>query len=272
MRDLLDKLCRLALDAGGVTLRHFHAETEVRRKENASPVTDADEESETLILKGLARFAHDVPVIAEEAVSAGRTPEIGERFFLVDPLDGTREFVNGRSDFTVNIGLIQAGAPVAGVIYAPARQALYFGAAGVGAFMADCAARADAFVPERARAITARYPPKDGLIAVASRSHRQPETDAFLNTLKPAGTTSIGSSLKFCLLAAGEADIYPRHGPTMEWDTAAGDAVLRAAGGSVRCLDGAVLTYGKAEQGFRNPPFIAHGREEGTEAARASLS
>jgi len=259
MRDLLDNLCRLALDAGGVTLRHFGEKPEIRSKENSSPVTDADEESEALILAGLARLLPGVPVIAEEEVAAGRVPEIGNRFLLVDPLDGTREFIEGRPDFTVNIGLIDDGKPVAGVVYAPAREALYFGAAGEGAFYLTCAPRADAFEPGRAHVIAVRPPPEAGLVAVASRSHRQPETDAFLKTLNLAGTTSVGSSLKFCLLAAGEADIYPRHGPTMEWDTAAGDAVLRAAGGSVRRLDGTPLTYGKTGENYRNPHFIAYG-------------
>ncbi|MFP4004145.1 MAG: 3'(2'),5'-bisphosphate nucleotidase CysQ [Alphaproteobacteria bacterium] len=267
MRDLLEQLCRLALDAGEITLRHFGAGAEVRRKENASPVTDADEESEALILEGLARVLPGVPVIAEEAVAAGRVPGTGDRFVLVDPLDGTREFVDERPDFTVNIGLIEAGVPVAGVVYAPARRALYFGAAQTGAFFSECEARAAAFDPQRARAIAVRRPPPEGLVAVASRSHRRAETDAFLKTLRLSGTTSIGSSLKFCLLAAGEADIYPRHGPTMEWDTAAGDAVLRAAGGSVRLLDGTLLTYGKSGEGYRNPPFIARGRANGTQPA-----
>lgn len=266
MRDLLEQLCRLALDAGGVTLRHFRADAEVRQKENTSPVTDADEESEALILKGLGRLLPGVPVVAEEEVAAGRVPETGTRFLLVDPLDGTREFIGGLPDFTVNIALIEDRSPAAGVVYAPARQALYFGAPGEGAYFCECEARAAAFDPGHARAIAARRPPPEGLVAVASRSHRQAETEAFLKTLKLARTTSIGSSLKFCLLAAGEADIYPRHGPTMEWDTAAGDAVLRAAGGSVRLLDGSLLTYGKSR--YRNPPFIARGRQNGTQPAQ----
>ncbi len=268
MLNLLEPLCRLALDAGGVTLHHFGMEAEIRRKDNASPVTDADEESEAIILDGLTRLMPGVPVIAEEAVSAGHMPETGARFLLVDPLDGTREFIGGRPDFTVNIGLIDEGAPAAGVVYAPARRALYFGATGVGAYFCECEARAAAFDVQHARAIAARRPPPEGLVAVASRSHRQPETDAFLQTLKLSRTTSIGSSLKFCLLAEGEADIYPRHGRTMEWDTAAGDAVLRAAGGTVRLFDGRLLTYGKSREGYRNPPFIARGQENGTQAAR----
>jgi 3'(2'), 5'-bisphosphate nucleotidase len=270
MPDLLHQLCRLALDAGGVTLRHFRSGGEVREKENASPVTDADEESEAVILDGLARLMPGVPVIAEEAAAAGHVPEAGEYFLLVDPLDGTREFIGGRPDFTVNIGLIEAGSPITGVVYAPARQALYFGAAGEGAYFIDCEARAAAFDPDRVRAIEARLPPEAGLVAVASRSHRRPETDAWLKMQRLAGITSIGSSLKFCLLAAGEADVYPRHGPTMEWDTAAGDAVLRAAGGSVLTLDGLPLSYGKSGRDYRNPAFIAYGRRNGTQAARRS--
>lgn len=272
MRDLLYGFCRLALDAGGVTLRWFGTGAEIRRKENASPVTDADEESEALILEGLARLMPGVPVIAEEAASAGFRPEAGPSFLLVDPLDGTREFIEGREDFTVNIALIESGRPAAGAVYAPARRSLWFGAAGEGAWAMPCEPRAGAFDPARARPIAARLPPSQGLVAVASRSHRRPETDAFLATLKLSGTTSIGSSLKFCLLAEGEADIYPRHGPTMEWDTAAGDAILRAAGGTVLCLDGTPLLYGKAGQGYRNPAFIALGRRDGTPGARRTPS
>lgn len=262
MAALLHDLCRIALDAGAVTLRHYGRGGKVRRKDNASPVTAADEESEALILAALARVAPGIPVIAEEEMSAGRAPETGVRFFLVDPLDGTREFIAGRPDFTVNIALVENGRPILGVIYAPARGALYFGGEGHGAFALEAEADAGAFAPEAARPIQARAAPRHGLVAVASRSHRRPETDAYLKSLTIADTLSIGSSLKFCLVAEGSADVYPRHGPTMEWDTAAGDAILRAAGGSVRGLDGHPLTYGKAQDGFRNPQFIARGREK----------
>lgn len=261
MAALLHDLCRTALDAGGVVLRHYGIGGTVRRKNNSSPVTDADEESEALILATLARLAPGVPVVAEEAVAAGRVPEAGAHFFLVDPLDGTREFIAGRPDFTVNIALVEESRPVLGVIYAPARSMLYFGGEGRGAFALEAKADAGAFAADAARPIHARAAPEHGLAAVASRSHRRPETDAFLKTLTVANTLSIGSSLKFCLLAEGSADIYPRHGPTMEWDTAAGDAILRAAGGSVRRLDGRPLIYGKVKDGFRNPHFIARGRE-----------
>lgn len=261
MTALLHDICRTALAAGGVTLRHFGSGGEVRRKDNSSPVTDADEESEALILAALARLAPGVPVIAEEEVAAGRMPEAGARFFLVDPLDGTREFIAGRPDFTVNIALIEDGRPVLGVVYAPARGMLYFGGAGHGAFAIEAEANAGTFDPDAARPIHTRTAPEHGLVAVASHSHRRPETDAFLSALTVTKTLSIGSSLKFCLLAEGSADIYPRHGPTMEWDTAAGDAILRAAGGSVRRLDGRPLIYGKVKDGFRNPHFIARGRE-----------
>ena len=195
-------------------------------------------------------------MVAEEAVAAGKVPVIAERFFLVDPLDGTREFISRRDEFTVNVALIENGQPVLGVVYAPARHELYWGdvhAGKAGHIDAD----PDGTMPSMGSAIRARRAPAGGLIAVASRSHRTPETDAFLANYAVSEFRSIGSSLKFCLVAAGEADIYPRIGTTMEWDTAAGHAVLAAAGGRVTGLRGEPFNYGKP--GFRNGDFIAWG-------------
>ncbi|HWC64341.1 MAG TPA: 3'(2'),5'-bisphosphate nucleotidase CysQ, partial [Rhizomicrobium sp.] len=215
-----------------------------REKSDRSPVTDADEEAEGLILAMLASHFPGVPVVAEEEAAAGRVAAVSERFFLVDPLDGTKEFLSGNGEFTVNIAEIEHGVPVAGAVYAPARARLFFGGAGM------------AF--ENGNAIAARLPARDGLVAVGSRSHGDAATDAFLKRWPVKSMLGIGSSLKFCLVAAGEADIYARGGPTMEWDTAAGHAVLLAAGGRVENWSGAPLLYGKP--GFKNPAFVAFGK------------
>ncbi|CAK7257411.1 3'(2'),5'-bisphosphate nucleotidase CysQ [Shinella sp. WSC3-e] len=246
-----------ALAAGAAIMAIHEAGADVQYKADRSPVTAADEEAERLILAALARHFPEVPVIAEEAVAAGRVPDIsGGVFFLVDPLDGTKEFIAGRSEFTVNIALIRDGAPVAGIVYAPALST---------GFIAD-GERAERFEVSREATIAKRQSIGcrscgSALTAVASRSHATPETTRFLDDHGIDACTAIGSSLKFCLVAEGLADVYPRFGRTMEWDTAAGDAVLRAAGGQTRTLDGAPLLYGKTRQAhdadFANPNFIA---------------
>jgi len=259
-RALLAELERLALAAGRVVMDFYRNGGPVESKADHSPVTAADRDAEAVILDGLRACAPGIPVVAEEETSAGRVPaELGEAFFLVDPLDGTREFVNRRDDFTVNIALVRRGEPVCGVVYAPARQALWSGSPGH--------AEAATVSPEHAvlsrRTIRARPLARPPVI-VASHSHRTPETDAFIARYPGSEIVSVGSSLKFCLLARGEADIYPRFGRTMEWDTAAGDAVLRAAGGRTMTLDGKPLAYGKRnlpnEADFANPHFVAEGR------------
>jgi 3'(2'), 5'-bisphosphate nucleotidase len=219
-------------------------------------VTDADEAAEAIILPGLRALTPDIPVVAEEAMAAGGAVDVsGGRFWLVDPLDGTREFIAHRDEFTVNIALVIDGAPVLGVVHAPALD-LTCCAAGHGTAMME---RAGA----PAVAIAVRGAPADGLVAVGSRSHGdQAKMQELLGKMTISEVKVAGSSLKFCLVASGEADIYPRYGNTHEWDTAAGHAVLRAAGGSVRTLDGAELAYGKAPR-FLNDEFIARGREDG---------
>jgi 3'(2'), 5'-bisphosphate nucleotidase len=192
-------------------------------------------------------------VVAEEQVAAGRVPETGSLFFLVDPLDGTKEFIQRRGDFTVNIALVRDGVPELGVVYAPARSRLFAG--DVKERRAFRSEQSPADERQAARTPMRVRTPPSGLTVVASRSHRTPETDAYLSQVKVADLVSVGSSLKFCLVAAGEADLYPRLGPTMEWDKAAGHAVLSAAGGSVVNVDGSPFRYGKKE--FRNPSFIA---------------
>jgi len=196
-------------------------------------------------------------VIAEESMAAGHMPEHGARFALVDPLDGTKEFINRNGEFTVNIAIIEHGRPVMGVVYAPALDRLFVAEAHNSAWQGSAAP--GGAVPTGRTPLRIRKAPNEGLTAVASKSHRTPETDTFLEKFRIAGLTGAGSSLKFCLIAAGEADLYPRMGRTMEWDTAAGQAVAEAAGARVLTEEGAPLLYGKRERGYDNPHFIVYG-------------
>lgn len=252
--DLQAVLRLIAERAGQVILTHYAegADIEVRAKDDASPVTAADEAAEAFILQALETLTPKIPVVAEEAMAAGIQPDIsGGLFWLVDPLDGTKEFLARNGEFTVNIALIQDGEPVAGVVHAPALAMTWAGAgAGSATF-----SQAD----QPPLGIEVRRPPEDGLVVVASRRHgASQDLDRFLADYDVAEQTEAGSSLKFCLVASGKADLYPRFGRTMEWDTAAGHAVLLAAGGSVtRADDGTPLRYGKP--GFENPHFIARG-------------
>jgi 3'(2'), 5'-bisphosphate nucleotidase len=256
-------LLNLAIAAGAVEMEFYRNGFTEQKKADGSSVTEADSQAEKLILQALAEIAPDIPVLAEEAASAGHIPELGDRFFLVDPLDGTREFINGSDEFTVNIALIENGAPVLGIVYTPVYRKLYFGHMGHGAWVKQIPASAEDHASTQAVPLTCRTVPPCDRIAVASRSHRSPETDALLLELKASGCTPAGSSLKFCLVAEGKADVYPRLGRTMEWDTGAGHGVLIAAGGSVHSFDkkreGESLTYGKKARGFDNPHFIAWG-------------
>ncbi len=251
---LIDDLLQICLDAGAEIMRIYEGDIEIRTKDDASPVTDADEAAEKIILAGLAKSAPDIPVVAEESAAAGHIPDIsGGKFFLVDPLDGTKEFISKNGEFTVNIALIENGVPISGVVYAPAIGRIYAGTP-TGAFMRS--QDGNGIWSERS-SIAVRSTPGEGLTVVASRSHRSPETDDFIAQYDVANIRSAGSSLKLCLIAAAEADFYPRLGRTMEWDIAAGHAVLLAAGGSVTLMDGKPFTYGKPE--FENPHFIAKG-------------
>ena len=239
-----------ALEASAAILEIYASDFAVEAKADASPVTAADDAAERIILAHLARLTPDIPVIAEEQVAAGIVPDVsGGRFWLVDPLDGTREFVSRNGEFTVNIALVRDGRPALGVVVAPARGLVYVGA-GPGR-----ATRQQGSGP--AEPIAVRGPAADGLVVLVSRSHRSPETEDWLRDVPVKRRIDAGSSLKFGLLAAGEADLYPRLGRTMEWDTAAGQAVLEAAGGRVETLDGRPLRYGKP--GFENPHFVARG-------------
>lgn len=260
---VVQAMADLAVAAGAEILRIMQQGFETRMKSDASPVTVCDEAAEQIIVERLAARFPGIPIVAEEAAAKGFTPSCGDLFFLVDPLDGTREFVSGKNDFTVNIALICKGAPVAGAVYAPVTRALWVGARmGDGARAASAVAEPGQPAPafEAMKEIVSRPRPAQ-LVALVSRSHSSPQADAFLATLPVAGRMDMGSSLKFCLIAQGEADVYPRMSPTMEWDTAAGDAVLRAAGGATRDEAGALLRYGKAGEAFRNPSFIAWGAD-----------
>ena len=254
---LLAALGALAREAGKLIMAIYATDFAVQGKADASPVTEADQRAEAVILAGLAALAPDIPVVAEEAVAAGHIPQVGERFWLVDPLDGTKEFIQRNGEFTVNIALIDHGLPVLGVVLAPAlgpQGRLWAGAVGHGATVEDEAGR---------RRISCRAVPADGLSVLASRSHGDAAAlDGFLAGYlagrRVAALSTAGSSLKLCLLAAGQADLYPRLGRTMEWDIAAGHAVLAAAGGHLcRVDDGTPLRYGKP--GFENPHFFATG-------------
>jgi 3'(2'), 5'-bisphosphate nucleotidase len=247
---LLQPVRQLALRAGAEIMR-LRPQAAVRSKADASPVTEADEAAERLIVAGLATLQPMLPVVAEELMAAGARPQTGRAFWLVDPLDGTKSFIQGRDDFTVNIALIEDRRPVLGVVYAPATRALYIGVVGSGALQSHD--------DGPMHSIRCRLPPADGIDVVVSLMHDTEEDIASLLAGRHVRSTRrLSSSLKFCLAAAGEADLYPRRGETSEWDTAAGHAVLLAAGGRVETHDGKELLYDKP--GFRNPGFVAQGR------------
>jgi 3'(2'), 5'-bisphosphate nucleotidase len=249
-----------AAKAGAAIMRHYHEGPEVSLKADASPVTAADHDAEAILLAALKTLAPLIPVVSEED-AGDRSKALPGRFFLVDPLDGTKEFIQKRTDFTVNVALIENGTPRFGLVYAPARKLL--------AVTTDSGTAIEATLePDKAgvdlgklehRTLRVRTPSPEGLVAVVSRSHLDAETETFLSGLKIASRSDAGSSLKFLLVASGQADVYPRFGPTMEWDIAAGDAVLRAAGGRVVDAKGEPFRYGKTEQGLKNGSFIAWG-------------
>ncbi|MBE7638548.1 3'(2'),5'-bisphosphate nucleotidase CysQ [Sneathiella sp. P13V-1] len=245
-----DAIVKIARDAGDKILEIYNRDFEIDTKSDESPVTEADVAAEKIILEGLSKVTPDIPVLAEESVAAGRVPDLsGGTFWLVDPLDGTKEFIHKRGEFTVNIALVENGRPTMGVIHVPAKDTIYYAFGKGEAYMEDEGGK---------RAIQTREAPAEGLTVVASRSHRTPETDDYISKFKVADLVSAGSSLKLCLVAEGKADLYPRLGRTMEWDIGAGQAILEAAGGVVETLDGAPLGYGK--DGHDNPYFVAKGR------------
>jgi 3'(2'), 5'-bisphosphate nucleotidase len=249
--DMLNLAFTLARQAGAAILEVRARGFETLTKADRSPVTEADHAAEAIITAGLRAATPAIPVVAEEEMAAGRVPGRSDAYWVVDPLDGTREFTSGRDEFAVCIGLVRAGKPTLGVVGAPAAGVLWGGIVGTGAWRHDA---------QGERVIAARLPPAEGLVVVASRSHGDPtRLDAFLKGRKVAKLINAGSALKFCRVAEGEADLYPRFGPTMEWDTAAAQAVLEAAGGQVLVLETMQpLTYGKPD--WRNPHFLATGR------------
>lgn len=249
----------IAAQAGAIIMKYYEEKIDVRKKNDSSPVTVADEAAEHFIIAELARLTPEIPIIAEELAAAGGLPPVGKRFWIVDPLDGTREFIDRNGEFTVNIALVEDGLPCLGAVYAPAIQRMFYAYGAGAAYEQKIDPHKDITQTRNnpAREIHARIPGDDGLVVIASRSHRDKKTEEFLAAYPVKEIVAAGSSLKFCVLAAGEADLYPRHGPTMEWDTAAGQAILMGAGGRVTHMDGAPFTYGK--QDFRNPHFIAWG-------------
>lgn len=249
---LLDSLVPLIRQAGDAVMAVYATDFAVTGKADASPVTEADRRAEDIITAGLVRLTPDIPVVGEEAEAEGRAPTaIGHRFWLVDPLDGTKEFIHRNGEFTVNIALIEQGRAVLGLVLAPALGQLYGGGPGLGSWVGDAQGHR--------QAIACRAEPSEGLTVVGSRSHGDAAAlDAFLQGRRVAQVRSAGSSLKLCLLAAGQADVYPRFGRTMEWDIAAGHAVLAGAGGAVQVIGtGQPLSYGKP--GWENPHFVAWG-------------
>lgn len=254
--DLARLFANLAIAAGALAMETFNnANIESRLKGDRSPVTEADERVEAYLLRELEKSLPGVPFLAEESAARGVTLSAADVFLLIDPIDGTREFLARSADFTINVALAEGNAPRAGAVYAPAQGRVWF--AGARGYEAEAAPGQSLPPAQDWRLLRARPRPRDGLVALISKSHLDEETKAFLASQPIARSLPAGSSLKFCLLAAGEADVYPRFGPTMEWDTAAGDAVLRAAGGATLDPDGAPLRYGKTDAGFRNGPFIA---------------
>jgi len=255
----LRSLTAIAIEAGAVIMAIYAKPVEVTLKDDRSPVTHADVEAEAVILKGLAEFDPQTPVIAEEAVAGGKKPVAAPRFYLVDPLDGTKEFISRNGEFTVNIAVIENGHPVIGVIFAPAIGRLFCGETGQegkrGAWQADFSV-GDNLADITWRKFSIPALPSQDLVAVASRSHRDQQTQDWLAEKGVKNIVSAGSSLKFCLVATGEAHLYPRFGRTMEWDTGAGHAIVVAAGGKVVTLDGTPLKYGKEARGFDNPAFF----------------
>jgi 3'(2'), 5'-bisphosphate nucleotidase len=249
-------LAEAALAAGPAVMEEYERGGDARSKEDGSPVTAADHRAEAIICRHLARVVPFTPVVAEESTAAGKPISAVERFLLVDPLDGTREFLARNGEFTINVALVEGGVPIAGAVYAPAIGRLWMG--GDEAFV--CEMRPGNGLPDegmRRRIKTRRAP--SSLTALASRSHCDAETESFLKALPIGEARSAGSSLKFCVVAEGLGDVYPRFGQTMEWDTAAADAVLRAAGGVVLDTAGKLLNYGKFDRGLRNGSFVAWG-------------
>jgi 3'(2'), 5'-bisphosphate nucleotidase len=250
-------LATIALAAGKEIMRVYRTDFSVSHKDDHSVLTEADGLAEAIILKGLADADPALQVIAEESVAEGRVTEHGPPDAIVDPHDGAKEFVAKNVEITVKNALNEHGRPVMGVVYVPAQHRLFVAESPTYAWQAKAAP--DGPVPAKRSPLKVRPAPAAGLTAVASKSHRSPDTDEWLSRYPIAEIKGAGSALKFCLVAAGEADVYPRLGRTMEWDTAAGQAVVEAAGGRVLTITGEPLLYGKRERGYDNPSFVVFG-------------
>ena len=251
-KSIINKLLDVARIAGDATMEIYNSDFEIYSKKDESPVTEADRKAEAIITPVLEKLAPEVPVVAEEAFSAGISPDIeGKMFWLVDPVDGTKQFISKKDEFTVNIALIDENrTPIFGVVHAPALDRMFWGSKEYGAFVREANGEV--------KPISVREEPAEGIVAVVSRSHKTPEVDEYLKNFTVAEEVSSGSSIKFCQVAEGIADVYPRFGPTMEWDTGAGHAVVLGAGGTVKTPEGEDFRY--AKDGFKNGYFIAKGK------------
>jgi len=254
---LLDALTGIVARAAGAIRALSHETVARRSKADMSPVTAADEASERIILEGLGTLIPSLPVVSEEAMARAAAPALGASFALVDPLDGTKEYLGGRDDFVVNLALITRGKAIAGIIAAPAQGLIWRGVVGHRAERLTIGD--DGSTTGKAVAIHTRRMPDRDPLALTSRSHSNPATDAFIARLPGVRAESCGSALKFCKIAQGDADLYPRLGPTSEWDIAAGDALISAAGGSMTTPDGKALVYGRKAPNFLVPAFVAWG-------------
>jgi 3'(2'), 5'-bisphosphate nucleotidase len=261
--DLAQSILPIAQRAGAAILDIYHSNPNTRYKADKSPVTDADHASEDLILDALSKLFPEIPVVAEESLAAGNIPDVQRYFFLVDPLDGTKEFIKKNGEFTINIALIEAGLPIFGLIYAPDKADCYVtltrNTAARCHLLADC--NPSPHQKFDFQSLTGEPPEQRPMTAIVSRSHLTPETESFLKKLGDPQRLLLGSSLKFGVIARGDADVYPRFGRTCEWDTAAGHALLNATGGCVLTGDGGPYLYGKKDQSFFNPPFVAWRRK-----------
>jgi 3'(2'), 5'-bisphosphate nucleotidase len=261
--DLIDELTNIVSRAAGAILAARAGALDVRAKDDRSPVTAADEASEAIILEGVSRALPGIAIVSEEAFARAPPAQLGEAFVLVDPLDGTRELVAGRDEFCVNLAMAGVGGRLSlGIIAAPALGLVWRTAAGGGAERVRVAPGAPVSAAAERIAICARAMPASGIVAAVSRSHLDPATEAFLAKIPGVGTRASGSAIKLCWVAEGLADVYPRFGPVREWDVAAGDAIVSAAGGVVATPAGERLRYGQVGAGFLVPGFIAWGDPE----------
>lgn len=254
-----DELTTLVSRAAAVVKQFQGSTVERRLKSDQSPVTAADEASQSVLLEGLAKVLPGVPVVSEEAARPGRTTVLPSPFLLIDPLDGTREFLAGRDEFTINVAIVADGAPAWGCIAAPLLNQVWRGGAGYGAERLDLEAGADVGGSRRKVGVKSRALPQRDVVIAVSRSHLDPQTQNFIKEFPAAKCLAFGSSLKFCRVAEGSVDLYPRLAPTCEWDIAAGHAIVKGAGGAVIKPAGGPLVYGQSACDFRVPAFVALG-------------